>query len=107
MFSKYKYFRQYISDIKQARFFAHNYEEIYRVMTEPAANLLDEWFESDVLKGTLATDSVIGANLSPYSAGSAYVLLHHVIGGVDGKKGAWAYVQGGMGMISQVCNVSE
>jgi phytoene dehydrogenase-like protein len=101
MYMKYKYMRHYISDMKTLRFFGQNYEDIYRLMTEPAANMLDEWFESDVLKGTLATDSVIGANLSPYSSGSAYVLLHHVIGGVDGQKGAWAYVEGGMGAISQ------
>ncbi len=87
--------------MKTLSFFGQHYQDIYRLMTEPAANMLDEWFESDVLKGTLATDSVIGANLSPYSRGSAYVLLHHVIGGVDGKKGAWAYVEGGMGSISQ------
>lgn len=99
--SKLKYIKSYINDMKQAKFFGHNYEDIYRLMTEPASNLLDEWFESDVLKGTLATDSVIGANLSPYSIGSAYVLLHHVIGGVDGKKGAWAYVEGGMGAVSE------
>jgi hypothetical protein len=49
-----------------------------------------------VLKATLATDSVIGAMLSPYSQGSAYVLLHHIIGGIEGKKGVWAYVEGGM-----------
>lgn len=84
---KFKYMSEYISDVKTLKFFGKNYEDIYRLMTEPASNLLDEWFESDVLKGTLATDSVIGANLSPYSVGSAYVLLHHVIGGVDGRKG--------------------
>lgn len=92
---KIKYMKDYVSDMKTVKFFGKNYEDIYRLMTEPASNLLDEWFESDVLKGTLATDSVIGANLSPYSVGSAYVLLHHVIGGVDGKKGKSLTIKNG------------
>ena len=49
----------------------------------------------------MATDSVIGAMLSPKSEGSAYVLLHHIAGGIDNEKGVWAYVQGGMGSISK------
>lgn len=85
--SKLKYLKKYVPDLKTAKFFAYNFDDIYRLFTEPAANLLNEWFESDVLKATLATDSVIGAFLSPYSEGSAYVLLHHIIGGIDGKKG--------------------
>ena len=48
----------------------------------------------------LATDAVIGAMMSPMSAGSGYVLLHHMMGGVDGAAGAWAYVEGGMGNVS-------
>ena len=66
----------------------------YELFTAPAAHVLDRYFESDVLKATLATDSVIGAQISPYHAGSGYVLLHHVLG-------TWAYVKGGMGAISQ------
>ena len=85
--SKLKYLKKYVPDLKTAKFFAHNFDDLYRLFTEPASNLLNEWFESDVLKATLATDSVIGAFLSPYSEGSAYVLLHHIIGGIDGKKG--------------------
>ncbi|CAF0707112.1 unnamed protein product [Brachionus calyciflorus] len=100
LISKLLYLKEYIPDIKTAKFFANNYEDLFRLFTEPAAHLLNEWFESDVLKATLATDSVIGAYLSPYSEGSAYVLLHHIIGGIDGKKGVWAYVEGGMGSIS-------
>ena len=100
LLNKIKYLRSYVKDFKTAKFFAHNYEDIYRLFAEPASYLLDEWFESDVLKATLATDSVIGAMLSPYSEGSAYVLLHHIIGGIDGQKGVWAYVEGGMGSIS-------
>ena len=58
-------------------------------------------FKKKSLKATLATDSVIGAMLSPKGEGSAYVLLHHIVGGVDGQKGVWAYVEGGMGSISE------
>lgn len=99
--SKINYLRNFMPDLDTAKFFANNYEDLYRLFTEPASHLLNEWFESDVLKATLATDSVIGAMLSPNSTGSAYVLLHHIIGGIDGQKGVWAYVQGGMGSISK------
>lgn len=86
LLKKYKYIREYVSDMKMAQGISENYEGIYRLFTESAAGLLDEWFESDVLKGQLATNSCVGAMLSPYSNGSAYVLLHHVIGGVDGVR---------------------
>lgn len=73
----------------------------YEIFTGPAQQILDRWFESEILKTTLATDAVIGALVSPKQNGSAYVLLHHVMGEAAGKKGVWAYVQGGMGAISQ------
>ncbi|GFN80432.1 pyridine nucleotide-disulfide oxidoreductase domain-containing protein 2 [Plakobranchus ocellatus] len=73
----------------------------YELMTAPAQKILDRWFESEPLKATLATDSVIGAMASPQHPGSGYVLLHHVMGELEGIKGAWAYVQGGMGGVSQ------
>ena len=69
----------------------------YELFTGPAKQILDRYFESDILKATLATDAVIGALVSPQQNGSAYVLLHHVMGEAAGKKGVWAYVQGGMG----------
>merc|ERR550539_255249 len=72
----------------------------YELFTGPAQQLLDRWFESEILKTTLATDAVIGALLSPKQAGSAYVLLHHVMGDSDGNPGVWAYIEGGMGKIS-------
>lgn len=72
----------------------------YELFTGPATQLLDRWFESDILKTTLATDAVVGALISPKMSGSAYVLLHHVMGEAAGKKGVWAYVEGGMGAIS-------
>ena len=66
-----------------------------------SADLLNQWFESEALKSTLATDGVIGAMAGPYSPGTAYVLLHHVMGETDGKRGVWAYVRGGMGALSE------
>ncbi|XP_040293078.1 pyridine nucleotide-disulfide oxidoreductase domain-containing protein 2 [Bufo bufo] len=72
----------------------------YEVLTAPISKILDEWFESEPLKCTLATDAVIGAMSCPSSPGSGYVLLHHVMGELEGKKGSWGYVEGGMGMVS-------
>src|SRR3954467_8040773 len=67
------------------------------LMTGAARPILDRWFESDALKATPATDAIIGAFLSISSPGSAYVLLHHVMGEAGGARGVWGYVQGGMG----------
>ncbi|XP_006210602.1 pyridine nucleotide-disulfide oxidoreductase domain-containing protein 2 [Vicugna pacos] len=74
--------------------------QYYQVLTAPIAKVLDQWFESEPLKATLATDGVIGAMTSPRIPGSGYVLLHHVMGGLEGMQGAWGYVQGGMGALS-------
>jgi phytoene dehydrogenase-like protein len=79
----------------------HNIPEFFRLMTSPASKILDEWFESDILKATLSTDSVIGEYVAPSTPGSAYVLLHHVMGDVGFGRGIWAYVKGGMGSITQ------
>ncbi|XP_019849387.1 PREDICTED: pyridine nucleotide-disulfide oxidoreductase domain-containing protein 2-like isoform X1 [Amphimedon queenslandica] len=72
----------------------------YDLVMSPASKVLNRWFESDVLKATLATDAVIGALLSPYSVGSGYILLHHVMGEMDGVRNAWCYAEGGMGSVS-------
>lgn len=74
--------------------------EIVQFLSAPAATILDQWFESDILKGTLSSDGVIGANVSPYTSGSSYILMHHVMGEMM-EKGIWAYVEGGMGSLSQ------
>ena len=66
-----------------------------------AGDLLDSWFETDVLKGLLGFDATIGNYASPYTPGSAYVLLHHVFGEVNDVKGAWGHAIGGMGSITQ------
>ncbi|XP_059469371.1 pyridine nucleotide-disulfide oxidoreductase domain-containing protein 2-like [Neocloeon triangulifer] len=71
------------------------------LMTAPATKILDRWFESEPLKATLATDAVIGAFTSPHDAGTSYVLLHHVMGELEGVKGAWGYPEGGMGAVTQ------
>jgi phytoene dehydrogenase-like protein len=75
--------------------------EAFEILTAPARQILDRWFESEALKVTLATDAVIGAMASPSTPGTAYVLFHHVMGETNGKRGVWGYVQGGMGGITQ------
>lgn len=66
-----------------------------------AGEILDNWFEIDALKGILGFDAITGAYCSPYTPGSAYVLLHHIFGEVNGVKGAWGHAVGGMGAITQ------
>lgn len=70
------------------------------LLLSPASKVLNNWFESDVLKATLATDAVIGSTASVHTPGSGYVLLHHVMGETHGDRGIWSYVEGGMGSIS-------
>ncbi len=71
--------------------------EAIEVLTGAARPILDRWFESEELKGTLATDAIIGAFMAPSMPGTAYVLFHHVMGETNGKRGVWSYVRGGMG----------
>ncbi|MGH9558533.1 MAG: phytoene desaturase family protein [Bryobacteraceae bacterium] len=73
---------------------------LVKIFTQSAAEFLDQWFESDEVKVTLATDGVIGANGGPRSPGTAYILLHHCMGGVNGHRGLWGFVRGGMGAVS-------
>ncbi|XP_017735955.1 PREDICTED: pyridine nucleotide-disulfide oxidoreductase domain-containing protein 2 isoform X1 [Rhinopithecus bieti] len=86
--------------LKAGRILGAHLPEYYEVLTAPISKVLDQWFESEPLKATLATDAVIGAMTSPRTPGSGYVLLHHVMGGLEGMQGAWGYVQGGMGALS-------
>jgi phytoene dehydrogenase-like protein len=74
---------------------------LVRLLSTSAAELLDGWFESEELKVALVTDGVIGANAGPMSPGTAYVLLHHQMGGVGGVRGLWGFVKGGMGAVSE------
>jgi phytoene dehydrogenase-like protein len=75
--------------------------EALEILTGAARDVLDRWFESSELKATLATDAIIGAMASPSMPGTGYVLLHHVMGETGGKRGAWGYVRGGMGGLTQ------
>lgn len=83
------------------RWTGRDVSEIVRLFTVSAADFLDEWFEDERVKGALATQAIIGAWCGPMSPGSAYVLLHHWMGEVDGHEGAWGWVHGGMGAVSQ------
>jgi len=71
------------------------------VLTGAARPILDRWFESEEVKGTIATDAIIGAFMAPSMPGTAYVLFHHVMGETNGKRGVWSYVRGGMGGLTQ------
>jgi phytoene dehydrogenase-like protein len=71
------------------------------LFTKSAADFLAQWFESEVVKGALAFDGIVGAYASPHTPGTAYVLLHHCFGQVNGKPGVWGHAIGGMGAISQ------
>jgi phytoene dehydrogenase-like protein len=75
--------------------------EAVEILTGAARPILDRWFESEELKGTLATDAIIGAMASPSMQGTAYVLFHHVMGEAGGKRGVWGYMRGGMGGLTQ------
>ncbi|XP_041517694.1 pyridine nucleotide-disulfide oxidoreductase domain-containing protein 2 isoform X2 [Microtus oregoni] len=86
--------------LKAGRTLGAQLPQYYQVLTAPISKVLDLWFESEPLKATLATDAVIGAMTSPHTPGSGYVLLHHVMGSLEGTQGAWGYVQGGMGALS-------
>jgi phytoene dehydrogenase-like protein len=74
--------------------------DIYRLMTMSVGDLLDDHFETDELKGAYASSGVVGVWAGPYTPGTAYNLLHHALGEVDGVQGAWGHVRGGMGAIS-------
>jgi phytoene dehydrogenase-like protein len=71
------------------------------LFTKSAGDLLDRWFESAPIKAAFGFDAVVGNFASPYASGSAYVLLHHVFGEVNGKPGQWGHAKGGMGAITQ------
>jgi phytoene dehydrogenase-like protein len=71
-----------------------------RLVRRSAGDWLDRYFETDLLKGALGFDSIVGHFASPYTSGSGYLLLHHALGSVDGRRGAWGHAIGGMGAIS-------
>jgi phytoene dehydrogenase-like protein len=73
---------------------------IAKLVTQSSADLLEEWFETDALKGTKAASGIIGTFLGPRSPGTAYVLLHHYMGEIDGAFRAWGFAKGGSGGVS-------
>lgn len=75
--------------------------DILDLFTASAGAYLDGWFESDPIKAAFGFDGVVGNYASPYTPGSAYVLLHHCFGEVNGKRGIWGHAIGGMGAITQ------
>ena len=95
-------------DIKELLFLAKEFwslgeKELYeyvRFFTMSAAEFLEDYFENDLIKAAMASPGIIGTALGVYSPGSAYILLHHVMGDVDGSVGAWGLARGGMGAIS-------
>ena len=95
-------------DIRELLFLAKQFwglgeKEIYeyvRFFTMSAAEYLDDYFENDLIKAAMASPGIIGTALGVYSPGSSYILLHHVMGDVDGSIGAWGLARGGMGAIS-------
>ena len=95
-------------DIRELLFLAKQFwalgeKEIYeyvRFFTMSAADYLDDYFESDLIKASMAGAGIIGTALGVQSPGSSYILLHHVMGDVDGSVGAWGLARGGMGAIS-------
>jgi phytoene dehydrogenase-like protein len=77
-----------------------------RFWTMSCADMLDEYFESEIVKAHLAGSGIIGTALGPRSPGTAYVLLHHYMGSIDGTVGAWGFARGGMGAITQALAAS-
>jgi phytoene dehydrogenase-like protein len=75
--------------------------DLLAFFTRSAGELLDGWFESEPIKAAFGFDAVVGNYASPYHPNTAYVLLHHVFGEVNGKRGAWGHAIGGMGAITQ------
>ena len=75
--------------------------DLLDLFTRSAGDMLDERFENDLVKALFGFDAIVGNYASPYAAGSAYVMLHHAFGEVNGKKGVWGHAIGGMGAITQ------
>ena len=80
---------------------AEKFSALHKLMTMSSADFLDEWFETDALKATKSASGIIGTFLGPRSPGTAYVLLHHYMGELDGVFRAWGFAKGGTGSISE------
>ena len=75
--------------------------DLLALLGRSAGDYLDDWFESDPIKAVYGFDGIVGNYASPYTPGSGYVLLHHLLGEVNGRRGAWGHAIGGMGAITQ------
>jgi phytoene dehydrogenase-like protein len=101
-------------DIRELLFLARHFHglgearmyDTLRFFTMSCADMLEEYFESEIVKAHLSGSSIIGTALGPRSPGSAYVLLHHYMGSIDGAVGAWGFARGGMGAITQALAAS-
>jgi phytoene dehydrogenase-like protein len=85
---------------------AREMADTLRFWTMSISDYLDEYFETDVIKANFSISGIIGTALGPMSPGTAYVLLHHYMGEVDGSVGAWGYARGGMGAITKALSAS-
>jgi phytoene dehydrogenase-like protein len=92
--------------LEALRFSDPDIVHLVKIMTQSVRAYLDERFESEEIKATLATDGVIGTNGGPSTPGTAYIMLHHVMGGATGVRGLWGFVRGGMGAISEAISRS-
>ena len=79
---------------------AERFHALHKLLTMSSADYLDEWFETEPLKATKAASGIIGTLLGPRSPGTAYVLLHHYMGEIDGVFRAWGFAKGGNGSVS-------
>jgi len=86
---------------RMRRLSTENVRTLYDLFTKSAGDYLDGWFESDLVKALFGFDAVVGNYASPYTPGTAYVLLHHAFGEVNGKRRVWGHAIGGMGAITQ------
>ena len=80
---------------------AERFNALFKLMTMSSADFLDEWFETEPLKATKAASGIIGTFLGPRSPGTAYVLLHHYMGELDGAFRTWGFAKGGTGAVSE------
>jgi phytoene dehydrogenase-like protein len=91
---------------RAAGFGQREIHELFRILTMSVGDLLDDWFEDDALKGSYASTGVVGVWAGPRTPGTAYNLLHHALGELEGVSGAWGHVRGGMGAITQALAAS-
>lgn len=100
-FARLKEMMKAYSFYKKIKKLGNKLPDAVELLTGAATPILERWFESDILKATLATDAIIGSFTSPANPGSAYVLLHHLMGDIGYGRGNWGYVEGGMGGLAE------